>query len=54
MVNRTYVVYERYFWQGNHQIYGAYIRCICTVLANPKLTYGMVLFRLHREMALEI
>ena len=26
----------RYFWQGNHQIYG-HIRCIYTVLANPTL-----------------
>jgi len=29
-----YTVYIRYFWQGNHQIYG-HIRCIYTVLANP-------------------
>jgi hypothetical protein len=29
--------YLRYFWQGNHQIYG-HIRCIHTVLANP--THG--------------
>jgi hypothetical protein len=29
-----YTVYVRYFWQGNHQIYG-HIRCIYTVLANP-------------------
>jgi hypothetical protein len=27
-------VYIRYFWQGNHQIYG-HIRCMYTVLANP-------------------
>ena len=27
----------RYFWQGNHQIYG-HIRCIFTVLANPTYT----------------
>jgi len=32
--NHIYTVYMRYFWQGNHQIYG-YIRCIYTVLANP-------------------
>jgi len=32
--NHTYTVYIRFFWQGNHQIYG-HIRCICTVLANP-------------------
>jgi len=30
-------VYIRYFWQGNHQIYG-HIRCIYTVLANPIYT----------------
>jgi hypothetical protein len=29
-----YTVYIRWFWQGNHQIYG-HIRCIYTVLANP-------------------
>jgi len=28
------MVYIRYFWQVNHQIYG-HIRCIYTVLANP-------------------
>jgi len=32
--NHIYTVYIRYFWQGNHQMYG-YIRCIYTVLANP-------------------
>jgi len=32
--NHVYTVYIRYFWQGNHQIYGL-IRCIYTVLANP-------------------
>jgi len=35
--NHIYTVYIRYFWQGNHQIYG-YIRCIYTVLANPTYT----------------
>jgi hypothetical protein len=29
-----YTVYIRYFWQGNHQIYG-HMLCIYTVLANP-------------------
>jgi hypothetical protein len=24
--NHVYTVYIRYFWQGNHQIYGVYIR----------------------------
>jgi hypothetical protein len=33
--NHIYTVYIRYFWQGNHQIYG-HIRCIYTVLANPE------------------
>ena len=32
--NHIYTVHVRYFWQGNHQIYG-HIRCIYTVLANP-------------------
>jgi acyl-CoA synthetase (AMP-forming)/AMP-acid ligase II len=31
---RIYMVYVRYFWHGNHQIYGR-MRCIYTVLANP-------------------
>ena len=33
--NHIYTVYIRCFWQENHQIYG-HIRCIYTVLANPK------------------
>jgi hypothetical protein len=33
--NHVYTVYVRYFWQGNHQIYG-YIWCIYTALANPR------------------
>jgi len=32
--NHICTVHIRYFWQGNHQIYG-HIRCINTVLANP-------------------
>jgi len=32
--NQIYTVCIRYFWQGNHQIYG-HIKCIYTVLANP-------------------
>ena len=32
--NHIYTVCIRYFWQGNHQIYG-HIRCIYTVLASP-------------------
>ena len=30
-------LYLRYFWQGYHQLYG-HIRCIYTVLANPRYT----------------
>ena len=33
--NHISTVYIRYFWLGNHQIYGVYIR-IYTVLANPR------------------
>ena len=32
--NHIYTVHTRFFWQGNHQIYGQ-IRCIYTILANP-------------------
>jgi len=32
--NHIHTVCIRYFWQGNHHIYG-HIRCIYTVLANP-------------------
>ena len=32
--NPIHTVYIRYFWLGNHQIYG-HIRCMYTVLANP-------------------
>ena len=39
-----YTVYIRYFWLGNHQIYGVYIR-IYTVLASP--TYAPS-FAIHR------
>jgi hypothetical protein len=35
--NHIYTVYIWYFWQGIHQIHG-HIRCIYTVLANPKNT----------------
>ena len=39
-VGHNYIIirctYIRYFWQGNHQIYG-HARCITTVLANPTL-----------------
>ena len=30
----TYTVHVRFFWQGDHQIYG-HVRCMFTVLANP-------------------
>jgi hypothetical protein len=51
--NHTYTVHARYFWQGNHQIYG-HKRCIYTVLANPSyltvynllLTHSLVITRL--------
>ena len=36
--NHTFIgitVYIRHFWQGNHHTYG-HIRCVYTVLANPK------------------
>jgi hypothetical protein len=33
--NHIYTVYIRYFWLGNHQIDGVYVR-IYTVLANPR------------------
>jgi len=33
--NHIYTVCIRYIWQGIHHIYG-HIRCIYTVLANPK------------------
>jgi len=39
--NHIYTVYIRYFWQGNHQIYG-HIRCIYTVLANLIVTTSFV------------
>ena len=35
-----YTVYVRFFWQGNHQIYG-HIRCVYTVLANPTHTASL-------------
>jgi len=35
--NYIYTVYIRYFWLGNHQIYGVYIH-IYTFLANPRNT----------------
>ena len=39
--NHKYTVHIRYFWQGNHQIYG-HVRCIYTVMANPSgKTWGV-------------
>ena len=35
--NHIYTVYIRYFWLGDHQIYG-HIRCLHTVPANPTYT----------------
>jgi len=37
LARNIYAVCIRYFWQGNHQIYG-HIRCIYTDLANPNYT----------------
>jgi predicted secreted protein len=42
-----YTVYIRYFWLGNHQIYGVYIR-IYTVLANPTHELNKGAFALSR------
>jgi hypothetical protein len=56
-----YTVYIRYFWQKHHQIHG-HIRCIYTILANPKrlcfvLSYfagllqsGLLLFRAYNQL----
>jgi hypothetical protein len=40
----SYTVYTRYFWQGNHQIYG-HKRYVYTVLANPTC---LSCFKQHR------
>jgi len=45
--NHIFTVYIRYFWQGNHLIYG-HIRCIHTVLANPKHSTEQVGVKLAR------
>jgi hypothetical protein len=39
--NPICTVHIRYFWQGNHQIYG-HIRCIYTVRANPTNTNAII------------
>jgi hypothetical protein len=44
----VYMLYIRYFWQGNDQIYG-HIRCIFMVLANPTRTVLGVLSERGRE-----
>jgi len=46
--NHIYTVYIRYFWLGNHQIYG-HIRCIYTVLANPNQLLMVVRVLLERR-----
>jgi len=53
--NHIYTVYIRYFWQGNHQIYG-HIRCIYTVLANPThvTVFLMSDFKVHVENVIAI
>jgi hypothetical protein len=45
LARTIYIVYIRYFWQGNHQIHG-HIRCIYTVLANPS-QQGIALYFSH-------
>ena len=40
--NLTYTVYVRYFWQGNHQIYG-HIRCIYGIFGR-EITKYMVIY----------
>jgi len=40
--NHIRTVYIRYFWQGNHRIYG-HIRCIYTVLVNPSNVSALLL-----------
>ena len=42
--NHIYTVYTQYFWQGNRQIYG-HIRCIYTVLANPRYAFTCLVSR---------
>ena len=49
-MNCTYTVHLRYFWQGNHQIYG-HIRCTYTIQANPMYTFGS-LYRLCMKHSL--
>jgi len=44
--NHIYTVYIRYFWQGNHQIYG-HIRCIYTGLANPIYVESRTFVSMH-------
>jgi len=40
----VYAVYIRYFKQGNHHTY-SHIRCVYTVLANPKEKYYSVRYQ---------
>jgi len=47
--NHIYTVYIRYFWQGNHEIYG-HIRCIYTVLANPIHTHTHIRTHAHTHI----
>jgi hypothetical protein len=43
----TYTVYIRYFWQGNHQIYGVYIRFWPTLLICDPTPYTYTVLRLQ-------
>jgi hypothetical protein len=42
LARTMYTVYIRYFWQGNHQVYG-HIRCEYMVLASPRYVARAVL-----------
>jgi len=50
--NHIYTVYIRYFWQGNHQIYGVYIRfwptlAMCSICAS----HAVISFEQHCDQA---
>ena len=47
--NHIYTVYIRYFWQGNHQLYG-HTRCIYSVLANPTHTNTQIHLHIHMHI----
>ena len=45
--NHIHTVYIRYFWQGNHQIYGVYIRFWPTLLICDPTPYTYTVLRLQ-------